>query len=114
MRQAEQLHKFVIASHILTGHIAALSKEKISPGLADSDETIALVRGIRREFDLAEDILTNEAGDLPEPEEISPESNRSPGQLSVIYTLIREIRLISSRINNPVNKQSKASGTRGD
>ncbi len=98
IRQAEQLHKFVIASHILTGHIAALSREKVSEELSGSQEAITLVRSIRDEFKLTENNLKNTSEFAPDvPEEIAMEFSRIPRQLSIIYTLVHEIRLISEK-----------------
>ncbi len=90
VRQAEQLHQFVIASHILNGHIAALSQQKIPAEYLQTEEARRLIGLIRLELGEENNLFK---------EETVPESTVTSQQLSVIYTLAHEIRLISVKMN---------------
>jgi len=90
VRQAEQLHAFVIASHILNGHIAGLSQQKIPREYLQTEEAKKLIALIQRELGEENTIFKEEA---------VRESTTTSQQLSVIYTLAHEIRLIAAKMD---------------
>jgi len=92
--QASAIHQFVIANHMLTGHIAALSGSEISP----SPEMDELVKAISYELQCAEDNLRDKHArtDLSSPD-VPAMSIQSLSQLSMIYSLAHDLRRISAR-----------------
>lgn len=96
--QATHIHQFVIANHMLAGHIAALADEPVTEH-HDAEALEDMARAITYELQCAEDNLrhTHARTDLhPSPE---PESKKqSLTQLSMIYGLTREVRKISARL----------------
>lgn len=96
-RQATPIHQFVIANHMLTGYIAALSDEQISG--SDGQELEEMAKAITYELQCAEDNLrhTHSRTDLT-PAEEAPLPVQSPGQVSTIYALARDIRKIAARV----------------
>ena len=98
--QATPLHQFVIANHMLTGHIAALADEQLPPNKAESPELEEISRAITSELQCAEDNLRHiqSRTDL-NPNMEPPLANQSLSHLSMIFSLAREIRKISSRLS---------------
>lgn len=98
-QHASPVHQFVIANHMLTGHIAALSDESIPAGIGENDELEELSKAITFELQSAEDNLrdTHSRTDLHSTAEASL-SIQSLTQLSMIYALASEIRKITARI----------------
>lgn len=96
-RESESIHQFVIASHMLTGHIAALSVERIKSHQALSDDYEELVKQIELELQWAEDHLKNEpTSRQPIPHYVLPSTqNTTLNQLSIIYTLARDINRVT-------------------
>ena len=96
-REATPIHQFVIANHMLTGYIAALSFEKLSN--PENPELEELSKAITFELQCAEDNLrhTHSRTDLNASDEV-PLAIQSLKQLSMIYALARDIRKISARI----------------
>jgi uncharacterized membrane protein YccC len=97
--QGTLIHQFVIANHMLAGHIAALADEPFTAhGNGEALEEIA--RAITYELQCAEDNLrhTHARTDLLPTSE--PELQRqSLTQLSMIYALARDVRKISARLS---------------
>ncbi|PZR40265.1 MAG: hypothetical protein DI538_04780 [Azospira oryzae] len=92
------IHQFVIASHMLNGHIAALTTEKYSIDTVTSDSWTQLTDAIQQEFDVAEKQLASGAGPVKKEEE--PKSfptSQTLTQLSMIYMLVRDIRIITDK-----------------
>lgn len=96
--RATPLHQFVITNHMLTGHIAALSEERLLADKAEDPELEEMSKAITWELQCAEDNLRHLQArtDLnAEP----PLANQSLSQLSMIYSLARDIRKISGRMS---------------
>ncbi|NOT74108.1 MAG: hypothetical protein HOP08_04205 [Cyclobacteriaceae bacterium] len=96
IRQAEQLHQFVIASHILAGHIAALPEEKITNEFLLTSDAAKLVASIREEFQQTEHNFDHAEAAA---EKVLLENQDVPHQLSVIYSLAQEMRLVVGKID---------------
>ncbi len=98
--QATPLHQFVIANHMLTGHIAALSNEELSADRAESPELEEMSKAITSELQCAEDNLRHiQARTDLNPVMEAPLENQSLTHLSMIFSLAREIRKISGRLS---------------
>ncbi len=92
------IHQFVIASHMLNGHIAALITEKYSTETIESEPWGQLVEAIQQEFDVAEKQLASLTGHVKkEEEEKSFPTSQALTQLSMIYMLVRDIRIITDK-----------------
>jgi len=97
--QATPIHQFVIANHMLTGHIAALSDEEITRDIAETPELEEMARAITYELQCAEDNVrhsharTDLHADTP-----APLANQSLTHLSMIYALAHDIRKIAARL----------------
>lgn len=103
-QEATPIHQFVIANHMLTGYIAALSDERISD--SGNPELEEMSKSITFELQCAEDNLrhTHSRTDLNPSQEV-PLAVQSLTQLSMIYALARDIRKIAARIgSHPGNK----------
>ena len=99
VQSAAPIHQFVIANHMLTGHIAALSDESLSTVRTGGEELEEMARAITYELQCAEDNLrhTHARTDLQAPEPRL--ANQSLTQLSMIYGLTWDIRKISTRVS---------------
>lgn len=100
---ATPLHQFVIANHMLAGHIAALSDEELPAQWAESPELEEMSKAITGELQSAEDNLRHvqAATDL-NPLMEAPLESQSLSHLSMVYSLVREIRKISATLSrNP-------------
>ena len=97
-KEATPIHQFVIANHMLTGYIAALSDEQLS-GRSDDEELEELAKAITYELQCAEDNLRHlhSRTDLDPLIEI-PQAIQTLTQLSMIYALARDIRKITGRM----------------
>lgn len=93
------IHQFVIANHMLTGHIAALSDELFPTGRKESTELEDLSKAISHELQCAEDNLrhTHSRTDL-DPALDTTLSIQSLTQMSMIFDLAHDIRKISARV----------------
>jgi len=96
-RQSVQLHQFVIASHLLTGHIAALSNEKLPSYLTTSSDTDDIMRAIEVELTRSENKLKHRPDTHVVNNDVPPSWHASR-QLITIYTLVRDIRMIIGRM----------------
>ncbi len=95
--EASAIHQFVIANHMLTGHIAALSEEPLSRNTADDLEDFS--KAISYELQCAQDNLRDRRSktDLnPHPE--ASLSIQALTQLSMIYSLAHDVRRITGRL----------------
>jgi uncharacterized membrane protein YccC len=97
--EASPIHQFVIANHMLTGHIAALSDERIFTGRAESDELEDLSKAITYELQCAEDNLRHPRA-LTElhATAYAPLAVQTLTQLSMIFSLAHDIRKIAARL----------------
>lgn len=97
--QATPVHQFVIANHMLTGHIAALSNESLSAARAQKPELEEMARAISYELQCAEDNLRHRQSktDL-HPAADAPLSNQSLTLLTMIFALAHDVRKISARL----------------
>ena len=97
-KEATPIHQFVIANHMLTGYIAALSDEQLS-GRSDDDELEDVAKAITYELQCAEDNLrhTHSRTGLDPSAEV-PQAIQTLTQLSMIYALARDIRKITGRV----------------
>lgn len=102
--QATPIHQFVIANHMLTGHIAALSNEEWSAGHGDTNELEEMSKAISYELQCAEDNIrdTHCQTDL-KPDESIPLTKQSLTQLSMIFALAHDIRKVSARLSSTKN-----------
>lgn len=90
--RSPQVHQFVIANHILTGHIAALSSENLSVEILGDTETV--VQAIEENLMQAEaNIRAKSPGDI-EPKENPLAAQQSLNQLAIIHSLVRDIQII--------------------
>lgn len=98
--QGTSIHQFVIANHMLTGHIAALSAEPFSAGKGVAEELEEMAKAITYELQCAEDNLrhTHSKTDMEGRAE-PPLANQSLTQLSMIYALCGDIRRITARLS---------------
>lgn len=98
--QATPIHQFVIANHMLTGHIAALSDEPLPAGAGSSDELEEMARAITYELQCAEDNLrgTHTLTDLNESAH-APLESQALTQLSMTHGLAKDIRKITARLS---------------
>jgi uncharacterized membrane protein YccC len=102
--QATPLHQFVIANHMLTGHIAALADEELPGDQAENPELESMSRAITTELQCAEDNLRHiQARTDLNPLIEAPLANQSLSHLSMIFSLAREIRKISDRLSRRAN-----------
>lgn len=90
--RSPQVHQFVIANHMLTGHIAALSSENLSREIVGGVEPV--VKAVEQELQLAEENIRTQS-----PADITPTENplaaqQTLNQLSIIYSLVRDIKII--------------------
>lgn len=91
-------HQFVIASHMLNGHIAALTTEKHSSETLTGEAWMQLVNDIEAEFNQAEDQLAHPISTAQLEAETRPfPTNQALTQLSMIYMLVRDVRIILSK-----------------
>ena len=97
--QAQLIHQFVIANHMLTGYIAALSDEELTTEQTANEELEELTKAISSELQGAEDNLrhSHSRTDLHPPPD-TPLSIQSLTHLSMIFSLAHDIRKISARI----------------
>jgi uncharacterized membrane protein YccC len=96
--EATAFHQFVIANHLLTSHIAALSTDKNVRVQADHADLEAVQQATVWQLEQAEDHLQNASVGIAasqEPEARLP--NQTLNQLSMIYTLARDVRRICSK-----------------
>ncbi|MGC1243417.1 MAG: FUSC family membrane protein [Chryseosolibacter sp.] len=98
-KEATPIHQFVIASHMLTGHIAALSDEHLSHALAESGELEELAKAISYELQCAEDNLRHSHARTDLNIDAEPHlANQSLTQLSMIYAIAYDLRKITARL----------------
>lgn len=98
--EATPIHQFVIANHMLTGYIAALSEERLPVHVA-GEELDEMASAILFELQCAEDNLRHNRSasgldSLPQ----APLSIQSLTQLSMIYALARDIRKITAKVGS--------------
>lgn len=97
--QASPIHQFVIASHMLTGHIAALSTEELW-GRGNSNELEEMAKSISLELQCAQDNLRDKSSQTDiKPNLPDALSRQSLAQLSMIFALAHDIRKISARVS---------------
>jgi uncharacterized membrane protein YccC len=98
--KASAIHQFVIANHMITGHIAALSTEKIVQP-AEKTDMEEIAKTISAELQSAEDNLRDprsQTDDKSNPPTLL--SKQSLTQLSMIFALAHDIRKISYRLSS--------------
>ncbi len=96
---ASFIHQFVIANHMLTGYIAALSDESLSGGRSESSELELVSRAITYELQCAEDNLQNTHSRTGlDPATENPLAIQTLTQLSMIFALAHDIRRIAARL----------------
>lgn len=99
-REATPIHQFVIANHMLTGYIAALSDEKLSIHSVN-DEVEELAKAITFELQCAEDNLRHSHSSTGlDSSTDTPLTIQSLTQLSMIYALARDIRKIAAKVGS--------------
>lgn len=95
--QSVQLHQFVITSHLLMGHIAALNTDKIQKDQLVTDDTPLFLEAIKVEFNRAENKLNHKPDEYISNERVIPSNHVAP-QLLTIYNLVHDLRLIIGRM----------------
>jgi uncharacterized membrane protein YccC len=93
--ESAAFHQFVIANHLLTSHIAALSTDKNVYMQADHADLEAVHQATVWQMEQAEDRLQNASIGIAasqEPEVRLP--HQTLNQLSMIYTLSRDVRKV--------------------
>jgi uncharacterized membrane protein YccC len=98
---ATSIHQFVIANHMLTGHIAALSNEPLPADRVQTPELEEMAKAITYELQCAEDNLRHRQSktDLHSAVE-APLANQSLTLLSMIFSLAHDVRKICSRLES--------------
>jgi len=86
------VHQFVIANHMLTGHIAALSTENLSNEIVGDIEPV--VKAIEQELQQAEYNIKHQSPGNIEPKDNPLAAQQSLNQLAIIYSLVRDIEII--------------------
>lgn len=105
---ATPIHQFVIANHMLTGHIAALSDEQLSPTHIESSELEEMAKAISYELQCAEDNLrTAHAQTDLKPDASAPLASQSLTQLSMIFALAHDIRKIAARLSRGMDGRNQ-------
>jgi uncharacterized membrane protein YccC len=96
--EATPIHQFVIANHMLTGHIAALSAEQLAGGEGYTTEVERMATAIAMELQSAEDHLRHKQARTDiKPQDENILSKQSLTQLSMIFALAHDIRKISAK-----------------
>jgi uncharacterized membrane protein YccC len=96
--QSVQLHQFVIASHLLMGHIAALSNEKFAVEVLQHEDVKTVLKNIKSNFKIIENKLKHHP-DENGPKDIGVTSPwKIPPQLDAIYDLVHDLKMISGRM----------------
>jgi uncharacterized membrane protein YccC len=95
--QSVQLHQFVIASHLLMGHVAALSNEKLSKELSNNSDVQTTLDDIRNNFKIIENKLKHFPSENTSKDNGTP-SWKVPSQLSAIYDLVHDLKMITGRM----------------
>lgn len=112
-KEATPIHQFVIANHMLTGHIAALSDEPLSHELAGSASLEELSRAISYELQCAEDNLRHSHARTDLNTGTEPAlANQSLTQLAMIYGLAYDIRKITARLSIGHTEEAVAPATK--
>ncbi|MBL0743783.1 FUSC family protein [Chryseolinea lacunae] len=106
--QSTLIHQFVIANHMLTGHITSLVTDKSFNVTLNKPELENLAQAIRSE--LNQSAVLTETRNLKLASEEKTDNaivNQSLNPLSILYSLVRDIRTITEkRIKNEiVNRQ---------
>lgn len=97
--EATPIHQFVIANHMLTGYIAALSDEELTHDVGDTPELEEMAKAITSELQCAEDNIRHSHARTDLSAAIdAPLANQSLTQLSMIHALAHDIRKISARL----------------
>jgi uncharacterized membrane protein YccC len=97
-QQSVQLHQFVIASHLLMGHIAALSNERFSKDIFSHRDVGKVLENISTEFKRAENKLKSHPDENAFGSGVQPVLWQVPVQLTTIYDLVHDINLIAGRM----------------
>jgi uncharacterized membrane protein YccC len=90
-------HQFVIANHMLAGHIAGLASEKSGHELLINKDHELVARAIEMELLQAEENLKR-GKNYVVPAETTLSEKQTLSQLSIIYSLVRDIRQITSKL----------------
>jgi uncharacterized membrane protein YccC len=96
--QSVQLHQFVIASHLLVGHIAALGDEKISNEALTNSDVDSAVKKIRDNFQVIRKKLSHHPEENTLREDGSVSQWKIPPHLDMIYDLVHDLKLITGRM----------------
>jgi uncharacterized membrane protein YccC len=100
---AAAIHQMVIANHMLTGHIAALSPSQIT-GQPDQALT-TLVNAVGAELRHAENqVLHQSTRSENLPPTLPVLSTKTLNPIHIIYSLSHDIRLISQRMQTEINR----------
>ena len=98
-QEATAIHQFVIANHMLTGHIAALSDEPVRLEGDAVEELEDLSKAISNELQCAEDIIRDKRAKVDLNPPVDPSlSIQTLTQLSMIFALAHDIRKITTRL----------------
>jgi uncharacterized membrane protein YccC len=91
------VHQFVIASHTLTGRISALTRKDISMQ-KDARQWIEKITDTLQEAGTFLELKEN--GALPDVERMSPSTLEGFHTLSIIYSIVRDLRNITVQIGS--------------
>ena len=97
---SEQLHQFVIANHLLMGHIAALSREHIKAETISSTEVGRVLAEVRLNLEDAEKNIRPGHKSVQRLEKSEEPSGPVPHALVMIQNLSHEVLAISSKLKN--------------
>jgi uncharacterized membrane protein YccC len=100
--QSTHIHQFVIANHMLTGHITSLATDKSFNVTVNRQELEGLAQAIERELQYAARLSEKKNKyDLEGDDGVHNPvmANQALNPLSIIYSLVRDIRQITEKVN---------------
>lgn len=100
------VHQFVIANHMLTGHIAGLSAESLEHEEAESLER--MIAAIDQRFDVVIRRLNGESIPAPATRAPGPMRHQTLNQLSMVFSLLKEITRITENLHATGDVQAPA------
>jgi len=102
LNQSTHIHQFVIANHMLTGHITSLATDKTFNVNVNRPELENLAAAIEHELEHAAQLSEQKNKYDLEFESVAHNpvmATQALNPLSIIYSLVRDIRLITEKVN---------------
>lgn len=102
LEQSTHIHQFVIANHMLAGHITSLATDKSFNVAVNRQELESLAHAIESELQHAAQLSQQKNKYDLEMEGVAHNpvmANQALNPLSIIYSLVRDIRQITEKVN---------------